>query len=120
MKAVVSGKLFYREPSAVGVRQSPARITLRSLRKKADKVIRTARHHHVTMTEERTFLVNLGGIAEVYLSSHVGGMRGFFFSLLSFMNKMINNMLSITFGGFKKCSEHTLVTNSTPSISVTA
>ena len=66
MKAVVSGSLFYREPLLVEIRQkSCANNTSEPAEESHILVIRTARHHHVTMTEERTDEVNLGGIAEV-------------------------------------------------------
>lgn len=57
-----------------------ARKTLRSLRKKAVMVIRPARSSRKDVIEWTATAVNLGGIAEVSLSSHMG--RKAFYILL--------------------------------------
>lgn len=49
-----------------------ARKTLRSLRKKAFMVIRTARSSRKDVMKWTAMSVNLGGIAEASLSSHMG------------------------------------------------
>jgi len=64
---------------AVEIRQSLFEKNTPEFAEESPRVIRTARSSRKD-ENERTFSVNLGGIAEVYLSSHAWGERFFVFS----------------------------------------
>ena len=81
--------LIHREPSvAESTALRSARKTLRSLRKKALSVIRTARSSRKDVVEWIATAVNLGGIAEACLSSHMG-RKAFCFRRDFIINKML-------------------------------
>ena len=74
----VSKTSFLREPMAVEIRQSLFEKNTPEFAEESLLVIRPARSSRKD-ANERTDEVNLGGIAEVYLSSHTGRKVFLFF-----------------------------------------
>ena len=79
MKRVLQAGYFQRAVEGGNTAIDLVRKTLRSLRKKAVLVIRTARLSRKDIIERAVSTVNMGGIAEACLSSQIVGRKAFLF-----------------------------------------